>query len=175
MSDFNNYEYRTEQKSEGKFKLMRIMLIAAYIAFAAIFFVTVYVIRLIPLFALCPLFIWIFVFFTWKYTKPDYKYTIEAGSLTFSKYYGNKEKKITVIRISSADIIAPKDTLKEKIADWAPKKVYDALSSESDPDAYAILYKDQNVNCMFTFIATEQALKLMRLYNENTVKRPTKY
>ncbi len=175
MSDFNSYEYRTEQKSEGKFKLMKILLITAYIAFAGGFFGIVYTIRLIPLFALCPLFIWILVFFTWKYTKPDYKYTIEAGTLTFSVFYGSKERKVTSISLSAAAAIAPRDTLKEEIKNWKPKKTYTALPSEGESDAYTLLYNDGDANCALHFVATQQALKLLRLYNEKTVRRSTKY
>ncbi len=170
MDDFNTYEYAAEQKSEGKWKLIRTLVLSSYILFVAVFFLVLYIIRLIPLFAITPIIVWMLVFFTWRYTKPDYRYFIERGTFSFYVCYGKKtKKKKTEFVISSAEAIAPVDCLKEKIQEFAPAKTYSAVPSVKSSDAYAALYKDAKGNkCVLYFIATERALKLLHFYNSST-------
>ena len=170
MDDFNTYEYAAEQKSEGKWKLIRALVLSSYILFVAAFFLVLYIIRLIPLFAITPIIVWMLVFFTWKYTKPDYRYFIEKGRLTFFVYYGKKTKrKQTEFMISSAEAISPKENLAEKIREFNPSKVYSAVPSVRSTDVYAALYTDaKGKKCLLYFVATEKALKLMRFYNSRT-------
>ena len=170
MDDFNTYEYAAEQKSEGKWKLIRAIMLSAYILFVVAFFLVLYTIRLIPLFAITPIIVWMLVFFTWKYTKPDYRYFIEKGMFTFYVYYGKKtKKKKTEFMISTAEAIAPKASLEEKISEFAPKNIYSAVASLKATDVYAALYTDaQGKKCVTYFVATEKALKLMRFYNSRT-------
>ena len=97
MDDFNTYEYAAEQKSEGKWKLARILVLSAYVLFVAAYFLILYIIRLIPLFAITPIIVWMLVFFTWRYTKPDYRYFIEKGKFSFYTYYGKKTKRKNVL------------------------------------------------------------------------------
>jgi len=170
MDDFNTYEYAAEQKSEGKWKLARILLLSSYVLFVAAYFLVLYKIRLIPLFAITPIIVWILVFFTWRYTKPDYRYTIEKGSFSFYVCYGKKTKrKKTEFAISSAEAIAPADSLKDKIQQFAPQKSYSSVPSVKSGDIYAALYTDsKGKKCVLYFVATERALKLLRFYNSRT-------
>ena len=170
MDDFNTYEYAAEQKSEGKWKLIRILVLSAYILFVAAFFLVLYIIRLIPLFAITPIIVWMISFFTWKYTKPDYRYFIEKGRFSFYVYYGKKTKrKKTEFMISSAEAIAPEADLAEKIREFHPSNVYSAVPSVKSTDVYAALYTDaKGKKCVTYFVATEKALKLMRFYNSRT-------
>ena len=110
------------------------------------------------------------VFFTWRYTKPDYRYFIEKGTLSFYVYFGKKtKKKKTEFTISSAEAIAPIDSLKEKIREFAPAAVYSAVPSIKSTDVYAALYTDsKGKKCVLYFVATERALKLLRFYNSRT-------
>ena len=162
MDDFNTYEYAAEQKSEGKWKLIRAIMLSAYVLFIVAFFLVLYTIRLIPLFAITPIIVWMLVFFTWKYTKPDYRYFIEKGMFTFYVYYGKKtKKKKTEFMISTS--------LEEKISEFAPKSIYSAVASLKATDVYAAFYTDaQGKKCVIYFVATEKALKLMRFYNSRT-------
>ena len=110
------------------------------------------------------------VFFTWRYTKPDYRYFIEKGKFSFYTYYGKKTKrKNTEFTISSAEAIAPADALKEKIQEFAPTKKYTAVPSIKSSDVYAVLYTDtKGDRCVLYFVATERALKLLHFYNSRT-------
>lgn len=171
MDDFNTYEYSATQKSEGKWLIYKILLMTLYVLYAAGYFILIFITRMIPLGALIPVTLWIIIYFTWKYTKPDYKYVIEAGKLTFYVLYGNKTKrKKAEIRVSSAEKIAPVRDISEDISAFAPEITYSALPCGDASDAYAALYKDEaGKRCVFYFVATAQALKLLHFYNSRTI------
>ena len=175
MEGFNTYEYGAEQKSEGKWKTLRVLMVLGYAFLVLAYFVLLYIIRLIPLFAITPIWLWILCHFTWKYTKPDYRYFIEKGSLSFYVYYGKKSKKEkTRFAVSSAQAIAPKDTLLDKIRKFSPAHVYSAVPSLKSTDVYCALYTDKNgEKCALYFVATQSALKLLRFYNSKTVVSDT--
>ena len=175
MEDFNTYEYAATQKVEGKWLLYRILLISLYVIYTAAYFIIIFVTRMLPLGALIPVTLWIIIFFTWRYVKPDYKYTIESGTLTFTVIYVNKTKrKKTVFKVSSAEKIAPVRDILEDIKAFSPELVYSALPSAHTADAHAALYKNSDgKRCIFYFVATAQALNLMRFYNSRTIVTKT--
>ena len=177
MDDFNTYEYAAEQKSEGRFKIWRLLLLTAYALYCIVYFLIIYITRIFPLGALIPMTLWIIVYFTWRYTKPDYTYTIERGECTFTVSYGKKkrQKKVrTSFKVSAASLIAPKSDSAERISEWKAKHTYSAVPSVSANDVYVALYKNaKGENCAFYFVATAQALKLMRFLNSATVVTKT--
>ncbi len=180
MEEFNTYEYAAEQKSEGKFKTLRILVILGYILFAAVYSIVFAAILKIPqVIAVLPILIWMLVFFTWKYTKPDYRYVIERGDMVFNIIYGKKKKSAkpkTSFKVSSAEAIAPKEELTDAIREFRPKHIYSSVPSEKSTDVYAALYKNAaGENCVFYFIATAAALKLLRFLNSKTVVTKTAY
>ena len=180
MDDFNTYEYAAEQKSEGKYKLIRTLVLLGYFLFAAAYALVFAAILMIPqVIAVLPIFIWMLVYFTWKYTKPDYRYVIERGDMNFNVYYGKKKKggkPVCSFKISSASAIAPKAELAEAIREAKVKRVYSAVPSASSSDVYAALFTNKdNESCVFYFVATAQALKLLRFLNSKTIMTKTVY
>lgn len=178
MDDFNTYEYAAEQKSEGKFKTIKILVLLGYFLFAAAYAILFAAILMIPqVIAVLPIFIWMLVFFTWKYTKPDYRYVIERGDMSFTIVYGKKKgskKPACSFKVSHAEAIAPKSTLADAISEWHPKHVYSAVPSAAASDVYAALFKNEKgENCVLYFVATAQALKLLRFLNSRTVVTST--
>jgi len=175
MEDFNFYEYGAEQKAEGKYLGLKIFLLCFYFIYVGAFFFAIVYTRIFPLGALIPVTLWILVYLTWGYVKPDYRYFIEAANFTFFVYYGKKTKiKKTSFKMSSAVAIAPADTLKDEIKAFAPKKIFSALPSVNANDKYAALYTDESgAKCVIYFVATAQALKLLHLHNSRTVVTKT--
>ena len=88
--EFCQYEYTVARKPEGFFGFMKLFLILFYVAFIGAYFAIIYITRIIPLGALIPVFLWILVYFTWRYVKQEYKYEISGSTLTFSVIYGAK-------------------------------------------------------------------------------------
>ena len=180
MDDFNTYEYAAEQKSEGKYKLIKTLVLLGYFLFAAAYAIVFAAILMIPqVIAVLPIFIWMLVFFTWKYTKPDYRYVIEHGDMNFYVYYGKKKKggkPVASFKVSSASAIAPKAELTDAIREAKVKHTYSAIPSASASDVYAALFTNaRGESCVFYFVATAQALKLLRFLNSKTVVTKTVY
>ncbi|MBO7303609.1 MAG: hypothetical protein J6V09_00095 [Clostridia bacterium] len=177
MDDFNTYEYAVEQKGEGRWLVYKILMVTAYVLYAAIYFLIIFKLKIIPLGALIPFTLWIIVHFTWRYVKPDYVYSIEKGIMTFSVSYTPKKKtKKVAFRLSQAEAIAPASDLKDKISGFEPQKSYSALPRAEDPDAYAAIFRDDmGKRSVLYFSATAQALKLIKHYKSDTVIRSTTY
>lgn len=168
MDNFNTYEYGAEQKNEGKWRVYRLLLILLYVVFVVTYFLAIYISRIFPLGALIPVFLWILVHFTWRYVKPDYKYTVEAGYFTFTKIYASKTKRqVARFLISSAVAIAPKESLENT---EGIKKTYSALPEKNAENPYTAIYKNERGELTaIDFVATKECLKLMKFYNSKTV------
>ena len=104
MSEFDspNYaEYVYERKAEGTLLLARILMITAYVLFAGAFFVVCYTVGIIPVFAICPLLLFIIWLCTWRLVSYDYYYefkagTLELGAVRLKKSDRRKFPKLTV-------------------------------------------------------------------------------
>ena len=168
--ELNDYEYTVEQKNEGKWKIRKALMLTLYVLYTIVYFLIIYITRVIPLGALIPVTLWILIFFTWRYVKPEYKYHIESSFLTFTVVYGGRTKKeILKTKICDADYILPLAEAEGVIRDFEPQLKYNALPFVGCDDAYAMLYTDNSgKRCLFTFKATAQALKSLRFYNNKT-------
>ncbi|MBO5879210.1 MAG: hypothetical protein J6Q68_01490 [Clostridia bacterium] len=171
-------EYTVSQKSEGKWRLFRWLLVLSYIAFVGIYFVIIYTTKFFPLGALIPVFLWILIFFTWKYSKPDYKYVIGEAHVTFYRVIGKKAKEVVKIKISEAAYIGPLEDALMSIKDFLPKITRSFLPSAKCENNYIILYKNENtilpgIEKEFSeaviFQITDEAARCLRFYNKATV------
>ena len=169
--DFTTYEYGVDKKREGKLKLFANLLILLYIVFVVGTFGILYWIRLIPVGALIPVFLWMLIFFTWRYVQIDDIYYIESGSLTLVRKYGNRTKRtLTELRIKDAELIAPLADSAGYVRDFSAEREIDARPSADAADVYVILYKDKDGKRTALYIqATAAALKSLRYYNEKAV------
>lgn len=173
--DFNSYEYTVDQRCEGKWLLGKIGLILLYVAYSAIFFGITYVTKLTPLCAILPLTLWIMVYFTWRYTSPEYKYEVESGELRFYVIYGGKKKREKFrTRVADAEMIAPKDEVLSRLGSESPRH-FSATPKNNCPDEYAVLFKQGEKRCIFTFRATRDAIKILHYYNKSTVIKDTEF
>ncbi len=135
------YEYTVDKRSEGKYKLARFLMVAAYVLFMLALFVIVYVTRVIPAFALAPMLLWILVLLTWRYVSIEYKYTVEAGVMKLFVIYGGKKQKLKAeFHIKEAVAFFPLEGNEAALHKFAPVKTYNLLSSARSPkDAHAFL------------------------------------
>ena len=166
----NEHEYSCEQKCEGKWIIFKLLLLLLYTSFTLGYFYFIVKIAFIPLGALIPLFLWIMVYFTWRYTNPDYKYTIDAGKLLFSVSHGKKTKKKLEIHISEAMAIAPREKINELLKGVRIQKSFSALPSKSEKDAYAIVFKKETKVCILYLKVTRDTMKALYYYNKNTIQ-----
>ena len=175
MNENSNYtEYTVEQKAEGKYLTRRILLVLLYVVFTIGYFLffTIGPIKLYPLIAILPIFLWILIFFTWRYVAVEHEYTIASGTMTFSDIYGNRSRRTLLeAKIKDMSEIAPlTEESRKKCTGEGISKVYDFLSTQSSPDAYyAICAKEGGVRIAIFFEATEKSLKIMKFYNSSAV------
>ena len=180
-SDFTStYEYTVEQKSEGKFKLIKLGLMVLYILYPVLLMTVVFITQLFPLFALVVVTEWMLVYFTWKYAKPEYEYSVTSGRVTFSVIYGKRSRKEMLnFAIKDCLQIAPATEREwiERLELYAPELVYSALSTTESPDKYYAAFENaEGKRCVFYFEATEKMLKLCRNYNSShTVTTKVRY
>ena len=158
-------EYSCSQKPEGKWKIFKLLLIALYLTYTVLYLYVIIKTRFFPLGALIPVTLWIIIHFTWRYTSPDYKYTIDAGFLTFYISYGKKTYEKFKLHIKDAIAIAPLC----KIESYPIQKTYNALPSKSETDSYAAVFKTETKICIFRFKATRDTIKALHYYNNNTI------
>ena len=180
-NDFTStYEYTVEQKAEGKFRLMRAGFMALYILYPLIFLAVAFITQLFQLFALVAVTEWMLVYFTWKYTKPEYEYSVTSGRVTFSIIYGRRSRReIVTFTIKECLMIAPATDGKylDMLEQYNPDVVYSALSSTQSPDKYYAAFESADgKRCVFHFEATEKMLKLCRNYNStHTIVTKVRY
>ena len=173
--ELSDYEYVVAQRCEGKWRLFKWLMLGGYTLFAgAYFIICCFVLRIPAVVAVLPLFLWMLVYFTYKYVKPEYKYQITEANLHFYRVFGKKQKEITRLKIYEADVIMPLENALEEIKNYNPKRTFSALPSISSTDSYIILYKnDVGEPSAFMFKATADALKCLRFYNKKTVMSDT--
>lgn len=169
--DFTEYEYGADRKREGKLKLLSVALIFLYVAFVGGTFGLLYSIGLIPVFAAVPVILWIIVLLTWRYVQVDNIYRLSEGGFTLVRKYGNRGGKVICeFRIKEASLIAPEYECIDALKSIPKSRVYDALPSRSAADSYVALFTDKDGELSaIKFQATEQAVKVLKYYNEKTV------
>ncbi len=167
--DNNIHEYACTQKCEGKWILFKFLLAFFYVAYTVAYMYAIIKTRFFPLGALIPVTLWIIIHYTWRYTSPDYKYTIGAGMLTFYVSYGKTAHEKFKLHISDAIMIAPRDKIDLRNEGIRINKTYNALPSKSESDSYSAVFKKETKVCIFHFKVTRDTLKALHYYNKSTV------
>lgn len=177
----SGYEYVVAQKSEGKFKTMKIVLFIIYATYVIGIMAIIlnFAVALVPLYALVPVTTWMLVFFTWKYTNPEYEYVVNSGHLVFTTVYGRRTRKeMLKLTLKDCKTIAPlNDEYRKKLDEFAPTLTFSALSSINAQDAYFATFETEDgQKAVFYFEATEKMLKICRMYNSSaTVMTKVRY
>lgn len=169
--DSPNYaEYSYTRASEGAYKTKRMIMISIYVLFVCAFFTVVLLTKLIPVFALCPIFLWMLIFFTWRYVSYDYYFEFKEGNLQLGKIIGTKNgrKKLPTVRIhiKEADYIAPFSEAADRLAE--AKRVYDYSESSSSDKRILILFKEQGEVAAVIFEGTAKIAKLCASFCERS-------
>ena len=140
MNEFDNpnfAEYVYRKKAEGRLKLKKSLMLVGYFAFILVYFLVCYISRVIPLFAVAPLFLWILIYFTWHRVNPECYAELVAGKLTvgYTKRAknGRKREAVSVVTLKEARYIMPATEY-----DPGKKRVIDLSSSTASPRRVAI-------------------------------------
>ena len=157
----NCTEYTYEKKARGAMKFARFLLVIAYVLFALIYFIVCYKTRVLPIFALCPL-------FTWRYVSFDVYYTFERAELEFGKVRVKKKRLVKTpidkISVREATIIARYSSVdKSRI----PSKVFDLTAESSATEQLLIVYNKNGKARAVVLEATPKFVKLLKSYSED--------
>ena len=168
--DSPNYaEFSYTKSSEGAYKTKRILLITAYVLFVGVFFGVVLMTKLIPVFAMCPIFLWILIFFTWRYVSYDFYVEFKEGHLELSKIMGTKRgrKKYPTLRvhIKEADLIAPYTECADRLSE--ARKIYDFSASRTSDKRVLILFCEAGETSAVIFEGTAKMAKLCASFCPN--------
>ena len=164
---FNHADYAYTKKKEGKLLFFTVLLILLYVLFVVGFFLLCYVSRLIPLFAVAPVLLWILVFLTWRYVSYDIYYTFESGTLTFYRRAGKKPKaakKILSLRLRECEGAYDGIRVVEERA-AAEGRFYDLTSSVHTDSAVLLRFTEREKPAAVLFDATPRVRELIRKFS----------
>ena len=159
-------EHTYKRHAEGKVMLFRALFVLMYIAFVVLYFAACYFSRFIPMFALCPIFTWMLVYFTWRYVSHDYYFEFRSGLLTLGivmrkKKHQERYKRVE-IRVKEAIDIMPIPRGRVKLN--AVTRVYDFSSSCRSDKRIAVLCKRDEKTYAIVLECTLPLLKLIYSY-----------
>lgn len=172
MSDFDSpyaCEYTYAKKAEGKNLLARVLLVLVYVAFVGGFFGFCYFTRIIPLFAVCPIFLWMLIFFTWRYVSYDYYFELRTGVLTLGRSTVRKKREIRVAKYSvtlkDASAVGPLPSGEVKLSGAA--RVYDFSGTKHSENRIAITSNHSGRDEICILECTRPLCKLIMSYNKS--------
>lgn len=166
MNEFDspNYtEYTYTKKSEGNLKILKYLFIVMYMAFVGAFFLVCYVSRVIPMFAVCPIFTWILIFFTWRLVSFDCYYEFKEGILEVGKVKVRKSGRIKSLKlrvhVKEALYAAPYEMAGAQLA--GVKKVYDYSESIFSEHRIVIIFSEGGERAALIIEGTAKIAKLI--------------
>lgn len=164
------FEYAVAEAKSRTLTLKKVALVAAYVLWALLcLLIGAITLILVPMLALIPLTIWIFVFLTWKYTQVEYEYSFFSGKLTVSRILGGRTRKQLVqVNIRDLEAVFPYgDANLSRVERYNAEETVFAASSMEAPDLYIALWQDEESGkrLMLCFEVNEKALKILRYYN----------
>ena len=114
------------------------------------------------------------IFATWRYTNVEYEYSVLSGRLTVSKIFGGRSrKKALELDLRDAEAILPLGEKQSErlIDDFDPQSETSFLSNREHPEAYAVLYRDEDTRCAVYLEINDKMMKTCKLYNSQALRR----
>lgn len=170
----NYTEFVYEKKAEGTLRAAKVLLIFAYLVFVIAYFLVCYITRFIPVFALCPVFTWILVFFTWRCVSFDVYYTFNHGDMEFGKVQRRKRasrrRPKLKVNVRSAILIAPYSEAITTDEYRSATKKYDFSSCSASQDRLVAVFRDTDTIAVI-FEKTPAVISLLRSYAKHATSR----
>ena len=163
----NSAEYVYEKQSKGKVRLQRALMICLYVIFVLAYFLFCYISRIIPLFAMAPIFLYILYLFTWRLVKYDCYWEFRSGELTAGTVRVGKSKKrvpTVKIRVKEALAIGPMIS-PDDIGNV--KKIYDLSESPTSDKRIYIIFDNDGVRAALLIEGTAKLGKLLAAFSKN--------
>ncbi len=160
----NHAEYTVERRAEGKNLLARLLLVGGYVLFGLAYFAVAVVTRVVPVVAILPMFIYIFVLATWRYVTPFYSVRTGAGVLSVIEIISAKNKpqrlQITLKEATSFVPVRANTAAADKARGLV---IYDYRGTVKSSTAYGLYFTDAKRRRAVLYIETTE--KLVRSVN----------
>jgi hypothetical protein len=164
----NYHEHSYDKRAEGLILFGRIGLILIYIAFAVGYFTFCYLTRILAIFALCPLFLWMFVYFTWRLVSYDVYYEFRSGTMEVGRIWVKKGKRKKAPRLSftvrHTEWVAPYDPRDPRLKGM---RLYDYSSSSYAKDRICIAMNEGGRRYAVVIDPTPRLEALLVSYSNN--------
>ena len=170
--DSPNYtDFTYEKKAVGRQKLLKRLFVLGYLLFVLAYFLFCYITRIIPLFAVCPIFTWILVYFTWGYVSFDVYYTFNHGDMELGrlkkKKNGAVRKPVVKLNVKSAQLIAPYNEAVVSEEYKSARRYYD-FSSGTDIEKTAVaIFPTDKGSVAVSFLLSPRSASLISSFSPN--------
>jgi len=171
MSDsgsLNSTDYVYEVKSRGKFLFLRSLMISFYILFIIAFFLICYITRIIPLFAIAPMILYIIFLFTWQLVKYDVYWSFERGTLEVGKVKRKRREMRRIalcsIHIKDAVEIAPFENSAQLSG---IKRIYNISESPDSIERIIIVFLEKGIKSCAIVEGTARLGALLSSFSKN--------
>lgn len=162
------FEYTITQKKNAALIAKRVSLILFYIFWTVGLLLLGFSFGLVvPLLALIPFSLWLWVFLTWRLTQVEYEYSYFAGKLTVSRILGGRSRRV-LCEITLRHLVSIRPCTEDAIARaerFGAKKPILAASSTDSPNLYVALWEEDGIRGVLYLEPTEKALKIIKMYN----------
>ena len=170
--DSPNYtEFSYDKKPEGKIRVMRTVLVFIYIAFVGLLFLFCCLTKLLPLFALAPVFTWMLVFFTWRFVSYDIYYTFNHGEMEFGTYKttkaGTRRRPVFTVDVRQASAVMTYEAAREEKVLDSCKKIYEYCSSLASDKLIVMTFTKDGKPTAVIFDGTKRAAALLTSFAPN--------
>ena len=147
--------------------LFKLLAIAGYFLFAVAYFVVCITLLPIHLYAVAPIFLWILVFFTWRYVSYDYYFEFKSGTLELGTIRGSakgrKRRVRRAVHIKDASLCERYSGDAKSLGQV--NEVADFSGSRLSQNRVAVVYEQNGKNCAVIFECTSKCANLLAAFN----------
>ena len=168
MNDYRNFcEFAKKPDDSAKVRTLRIALMSVYTVVTLAYIVFFYIIlRQWQLLLLLPFIMYALIALTWRFTKPEYEYSIEAGELTVAVIYGGRSRRVKC----TADL-----TKATRVSEFQPglansRDVSEVKDFSAGGEVWCVFMPDDNGKKRLIVISVNDEMKrIMKLCNPSAV------
>lgn len=160
---FNFAEYAKPIAKYGRVRRHRRLFILMYILVAAAYIGTAIAITIPQIIAILPLFMWIFIYFTWRAVSYECCIRVDSGKITFLKLRDKREQ--PRLTIEAKDILFAHPYSAEAVSE-KEITVYDFRADEREA-GYLLCFEGDGKKAYVRFECTLAVARAMHYYNKS--------
>ncbi|MBQ8509787.1 MAG: hypothetical protein IJ493_07770 [Clostridia bacterium] len=177
MNDYKNFcEYAVRPEPDGKMQLLRVLLIAAYTLFTLVYITLFWVIAgAWVMLILLPFLMYAIFTLTWRFTRVEYEYSIEAGVLRVAKIYDGRSRR-TKLTLELSDLTSAAPCTEPSPAALNARDITrtdDYRTSPQSEEGWLCVFADRKTGRKRALLldCNAEMIRIMRLCNPSAVAR----